>query len=57
MLSPVELTEVLLARIGELNPRLSAYERVTPELALSQAREAEDEIKNGRWRGRCMAFL
>ena len=50
-LSPVELTEALLARIEELNPQLKAYERVTPELAMQQAREAEDEIKHGRWRG------
>jgi len=33
-LSPVELTEALLARIEELNPQLKAYERVTPELAM-----------------------
>jgi amidase len=50
-LSPVNLTEAMLARIGKLNPRLNAYERVTPELALRQAREAEGEIKRGHWRG------
>lgn len=40
-LSPVELTEAVLARIDRLNPRLTAFVTVTPELALEQARAAE----------------
>jgi amidase len=40
-LSPVELTRALLARIELLDPVLKSYARVTPELALEQAREAE----------------
>lgn len=50
-LSPVSVTEALLARIEALQPRLCAYERVTSELALHQARQADEEIKQGRWRG------
>lgn len=51
MLSPVELTEGYLARIGRQNDRFNAYATVTADLALSQARAAEAEIAAGRWRG------
>ena len=40
-LSPVEVTDTILARIERLNPRLTAFVTVTPELALAQARAAE----------------
>lgn len=50
-LSPVELTEALLARIEALEPRLRAFARVTPERALEDARRAEAEIVRGAWRG------
>ena len=50
-LSPVELTNALLDRIATLDPRLRAYATVTPELALAQARRAEAEIGEGRYRG------
>jgi aspartyl-tRNA(Asn)/glutamyl-tRNA(Gln) amidotransferase subunit A len=50
-LSPVALTEAYLDRIHRWNGRLNAFARVTPELALSQARQAEGEIRRGRWRG------
>jgi amidase len=40
-LSPVEVTEAMLARIERLDPRLKSYARITPELARQQAREAE----------------
>jgi amidase len=46
-LSPVEVTEAQLARIAELDTGLHSYARVTPELALQQAREAEQELANG----------
>jgi amidase len=39
-LSPVELTQTMLARIERLDRRLHAYARVTPELALQQAKDA-----------------
>ena len=42
--SPVELTQALLRRIERLDPALRAYARVTPELALAQARQAEQMI-------------
>ena len=50
-LSPVDLTEAYLDRIGRWNGRLSAFARVTPEIARAQAKQAEQEIAQGRWRG------
>ena len=50
-LSPVELTKTCLARIEKLNPSLNAFITVTAESALAQARSAEAEILQGRWRG------
>jgi aspartyl-tRNA(Asn)/glutamyl-tRNA(Gln) amidotransferase subunit A len=49
--SPVELTEACLARIGAVEPRLNAFVTVTGELARAEAREAEAEIGKGRYRG------
>ena len=43
-LSPLELTELLLARIERLNPELNAYITVTAELAREQAKKAGQEI-------------
>ena len=40
-LSPVELTEAILARIEALNPRLNAFCLVAHDLARRAAREAE----------------
>jgi amidase len=50
-LSPVELTGNMLARIEQLNPGLHAYNTVTNEQALAQAKAAETEIANGNYRG------
>jgi Asp-tRNA(Asn)/Glu-tRNA(Gln) amidotransferase A subunit family amidase len=50
-LSPVELTEAYLARSEKLGPKLNAYARLTPDLALEQARAAEKEIQRGHYRG------
>jgi aspartyl-tRNA(Asn)/glutamyl-tRNA(Gln) amidotransferase subunit A len=44
--SPVEVTEVVLARIGRLNPSLNAFVTVTSELAMEQARAAERAYRN-----------
>jgi len=50
-LSPVELTEAYLERSRKYGPLLNAYATLTPELALQQARQAEEEIAKGRYRG------
>ena len=42
--SPVELTEAMLRRIERIDPTLQSYALVTPELALTQARAAEQMI-------------
>ncbi len=49
--SPVELTEALLARIDELDGRLKSYATVMAEHAMASARGAEEEIVSGRYRG------
>jgi aspartyl-tRNA(Asn)/glutamyl-tRNA(Gln) amidotransferase subunit A len=50
-LGPVELTEAYLARSEELGAELNAYATITRDLALAQARKAEQEIAAGSWRG------
>ncbi|HVX31290.1 MAG TPA: amidase [Nitrolancea sp.] len=50
-ISPVELTRLMLERAERLNPRLNAFITITAELALQQARRAEDEIVRGNYRG------
>lgn len=50
-LSPVELTESYLTRSEKLGPRLNAYARLTPTIALEQAQIAEKEIQRGHYRG------
>src|SRR5258706_6043426 len=42
--SPLEVTKPMLARIDQLNPRVTAYLTVTAELALAQAKKAEAEL-------------
>ena len=49
--SPVEITEAVLARIERLNPVLNAYITVTADLARAQAREAEARARRGERRG------
>jgi aspartyl-tRNA(Asn)/glutamyl-tRNA(Gln) amidotransferase subunit A len=50
-ISPVEITRECLGRIEKLNPSLNAFITVTSESALAEARKAEEEISEGRWRG------
>ncbi|MBW7459929.1 amidase, partial [Paenibacillus sepulcri] len=49
--SPVEITEQLLQRIEQLNPQLNAFVTLTAELAMDEARQAENEIMNGGYKG------
>jgi aspartyl-tRNA(Asn)/glutamyl-tRNA(Gln) amidotransferase subunit A len=50
-LSPLELTDALLARIDALDTQLNAFLLPTPEKAREQAKVAEREIMAGRYRG------
>lgn len=50
-ISPVELTKACLDRIERLNPRLNAFITVTADSAIEEARIAEKEISEGKWRG------
>jgi amidase len=49
--SPVELTQAMLDRISAHDGKLYSYLTVTPDLALQQARTAEQEIAKGTYRG------
>lgn len=50
-LSPVELTQTFLERSEKLGPRFNAYARLTPDIAMAQAKAAEKEIQHGHYRG------
>jgi aspartyl-tRNA(Asn)/glutamyl-tRNA(Gln) amidotransferase subunit A len=50
-LSPVELTEAYLVRIAEVEERTNAYVTVVADAARRQARQAEQEIAHGTYRG------
>ncbi|MCX5907545.1 MAG: amidase [Deltaproteobacteria bacterium] len=50
-ISPVELTDALLARIQRFQPALNAFITITGDLAREQARKAEKEIVKGEYRG------
>lgn len=50
-ISPVEYTQALLARIDKHDAGLNAFLRQTPDIALADARRAEQEIVKGNWRG------
>jgi len=50
-LSPVEYAQALLDRIARHDGAINAFLRTTPELALEDARRAEQEIARGDWRG------
>jgi aspartyl-tRNA(Asn)/glutamyl-tRNA(Gln) amidotransferase subunit A len=49
--SPVEITEMILARIAALNPTLNAFITVIGEEALASARQAQAELHAGHDRG------
>lgn len=50
-LSPVELTKNILNRIDKIDPILHTYITPLPDLALQQAREAEENIMRGMYKG------
>src|SRR5262245_14440196 len=50
-ISPVDLTSACLQQIERLNPVLNAFITVTADTAMKQAREAEEQIQRGKWRG------
>jgi amidase len=49
--SPVELTQHMLARIGKVDPVLKSYATVMEDQAMADARAAAKEIAGGRYRG------
>ncbi|WP_319452596.1 MULTISPECIES: amidase [unclassified Mycobacterium] len=49
--SPVEVTQSALARLEEVEPTLTAFVTTTPEIAMEQAKIAEKEIGDGKYRG------
>lgn len=50
-LSPVELTTLLLERIAHVDKQLNSYITVMKNEALAQAKQAEREIAEGKYRG------
>jgi aspartyl-tRNA(Asn)/glutamyl-tRNA(Gln) amidotransferase subunit A len=49
--SPLELAQATIARTQAHDPKINAFLRFTPEIALDDARRAEAEIARGQWRG------
>jgi aspartyl-tRNA(Asn)/glutamyl-tRNA(Gln) amidotransferase subunit A len=49
--SPVEVAQSSLDRLDQVDPVLTAFVTVTPEIALAQAAAAEKEIAGGTYRG------
>src|SRR5438046_775663 len=49
-ISSEALTQAYLTRLEKLGPKLGAVVTITRDLALKQAREADREIKAGRYR-------
>ena len=50
-ISSVQLTELALERLREADPTLHCVITLTEERAMKQARQADEEIRSGRWRG------
>jgi len=50
-LSPIELTRAILRRIEAVDGKLHAYLNLTAESAMNEARVAEAEISQGKYRG------
>ena len=50
-LSPVELTRAVLDRIAAVDGKLHAYINLMADSAMAEARAAEKELADGKWRG------
>jgi aspartyl-tRNA(Asn)/glutamyl-tRNA(Gln) amidotransferase subunit A len=50
-ISAVELASAYLRRIEALDPLLNCFISVTNEIALDQAGQADQALKEGRWLG------
>jgi aspartyl-tRNA(Asn)/glutamyl-tRNA(Gln) amidotransferase subunit A len=50
-ISAIDLTELYLDRIARYAGRMNAFARVTPERARAEARQADAELRAGRYRG------
>jgi amidase len=50
-LRPTTLTEMILQRIARHDGALQSYTTLLTDRAMAKAREAEDELKGGLWRG------
>ncbi|WP_150002794.1 amidase [Iodidimonas gelatinilytica] len=50
-ISSTDLTQIYLDRIQRYRPMLENFITVTADLALSQAKRADEETANGTWRG------
>ncbi len=50
--SPVEVTQAILARIERLEPRVNAFAHLAPEQAMAAARRAEAAVMSGATLGR-----
>ncbi|MCE9646331.1 MAG: Asp-tRNA(Asn)/Glu-tRNA(Gln) amidotransferase subunit GatA [Chloroflexi bacterium] len=46
-ISSMELTQAMLRRAYEIDPKISSYVTITDDLALEQARQADDRIASG----------
>ena len=53
--SPVELAEMFFERIDRLDPQLNSFLLVTRDLAMEQARAAEDAVMRATSSGHCTA--
>ena len=47
-LSPVELTKAVVARAEKLQPVLNCFITLVPEQALAAAKQAEDDVMQGK---------
>ena len=50
-LSPSELVSAYFGRIRTLDSRVNAFVTLTEERAIARARELDQELANGEWRG------